>query len=197
MRHDEEDGFEDGELTDTQEHVEEVANDLRHPIVSRSGYGDCPGVAGDSRGYGSASLTEVLNSLPNLTALAACASQGAAEILGFQSNSRQVMSPNSSPNLPQDPFRLHMPNPEADTNVRTETRHPKCKEDDASNASVPVQAQQEVKEEFESISGGLRALLLNQAKHLFVKVGGPMGLRDRTQDRWIKRQLILQSHGLI
>ena len=45
----EEDGFGDGELTDTQEHEEEVANDLRGSIDSRSGYGSSPGVAGDSR----------------------------------------------------------------------------------------------------------------------------------------------------
>ena len=92
--------------------------------------------------------------MPNLTAPTACASQGAAEILGIQSYPRQVMSPNSNPNLPQDPFRLQVPKPEADANIRTETCHLTCKEDDASNASVPVKVQQEVKEEFESISGG-------------------------------------------
>ena len=35
---DEEDGFGDGELTDAQEQDEEVANDLRDPIDSRSGF---------------------------------------------------------------------------------------------------------------------------------------------------------------
>ena len=44
-----------GDLTDTQEHDDKIANKLRGPIDSRSGYGNCPGVAGDSRGYGSAS----------------------------------------------------------------------------------------------------------------------------------------------
>ena len=85
---DKEDGFGDGELTDTQEHDEEVANDLRDTIDYQSGYGNCPGVAGDLRGYGSAGLAEVLNSMPNLTAPAACASQGAIEILGIQFNPR-------------------------------------------------------------------------------------------------------------
>ena len=84
----EEDGFGDGELTDTQDLDEEVANDLSNPILPISGSGNCPGVAGDSKGYGSASLTEVLNSLPNRAAPAACASQGAAEFLGVQSNPR-------------------------------------------------------------------------------------------------------------
>ena len=68
---DEEDGFGDSELTDTQEQDEGVADDLTTPINSRSGSGYCPGAAGDSRGYGSASLAEVLNGLPNLTAPAA------------------------------------------------------------------------------------------------------------------------------
>ena len=61
-------GFGDGELTDTQEHAEEVANDLKGSIDSHSGCGSYPGVAGDSRGCGSASLAEVLNSLPSLSA---------------------------------------------------------------------------------------------------------------------------------
>ena len=36
----------------------------------------------------------------------------------------------------------------------------------------------------------------NQVKHLFVKVGGPIILRDTTQDRVIRRQLILPFLGL-
>ena len=107
---------------------------------------------------------------------------GAAEILGIQSNPRQVMSPNSSPNLPQDPFRLQRPKPEAYANVRTESGHPKCKEDDASCASVSVKVQQEVKEEFESISEGSRAPLPAQSsQESFCESGRPYERRNSRQ----------------
>ena len=78
------------------------------------------------------------------------------------------MSPNSSPNLPLDSFHLQAPKPEADANVRTET------EDDASNASAASKVQQEVKEEFESISGGSRAPLRAQSRQAsFLGSGRP------------------------
>ena len=64
----------------------------------------------DSRGYGSASHMECvdrsLSKVPSLAVPAACASEGAAEYLRSQSNPRQVVSPNSSQTLPQDPFRM-------------------------------------------------------------------------------------------
>ena len=46
----EEDGFGDGELTDTHEQEDEVAINLSNPKYSRSGSGNCPGVAEDSMG---------------------------------------------------------------------------------------------------------------------------------------------------
>ena len=71
-----------GGMTDTEHPTRGVANGSTVQLLvdSHLCFGNCPGVAGDSRGYGSASLVEVLNSLPNLTAPAACASQGAAEL---------------------------------------------------------------------------------------------------------------------
>ena len=78
----EEDGFGDRELTDTQDLDEEVADDLTNPVDSYFGSGNCFGVAGNSRGYGSASLAEVLNSLPNFAAPVACAVR---EQLNFRS----------------------------------------------------------------------------------------------------------------
>ena len=80
----EENGFGDGELTDTENPIEGVANDSATPLDSHSGSGIHPGAHQDSRGYGSANFAEVLNSLPNLAAPAACASQGAAEFLAVQ-----------------------------------------------------------------------------------------------------------------
>ena len=77
------DRFGDGDVTDTEEMEEGAANDsiTSTPIVS--GSGNCPGANLDSRGYGSASLIECLNRnlirVPSLAALAACASEGAAE----------------------------------------------------------------------------------------------------------------------
>ena len=118
------------------------------PADSHSGSDFHPGADKDTRGYGSSSLAEVLNSLPTFCDPAACASQGAAGFLGVQSDLRQVMSPNLSLNLPQDPFRLQAPKPEADTNVRTETRL-RREEEDASSAPAPsIKVQQEAKQEF-------------------------------------------------
>ena len=92
-------GLGTGELTDTEEQDEGVANDLTNSVESYSGSGNYLGVAGSSiilvlpetrGGTGVLVLAEVLNCLPNLTAPAACASQGAAEILEVRSNPRQA-----------------------------------------------------------------------------------------------------------
>ena len=66
---------------------------------------------------------------------------------------------------------MQVPKPEADTNVRTETCHPKCKED-ALSVSVLVKVQQEVKEEFDSLSGGSRAPLPAQSSQASFREGG-------------------------
>ena len=86
----EEDRFGDGELTDTGNPIDGVANDSGTPVDSHSGIGVCPGAAESLRGYGRVSLAEVLNRMPRLSAPAACASQGAAEFLGVQSNPQRV-----------------------------------------------------------------------------------------------------------
>ena len=110
------DRFGDGDVNDMETIEEGVANDsvTSTPIVS--GSGNCPGGDLDSRGYGSASLMECLNRslsrVPNLAAPAACASEGAAEYFRSQPNPRQVMSPNSSQTLPQDPFHMQVPKPD-------------------------------------------------------------------------------------
>ena len=49
--------------------------------------------------------------------------------------------------------------PEDDANVRTDPSSVKRKDEDASTASAPVKAEQEVKEEIESGSGGSRAVM--------------------------------------
>ena len=77
-----EDGFGDGELIETVNPDEAVNNVLISPANFNSALGNCPGAAGDSKGYGSASLLAVLNSSANSAAPAACASQGASEFLG-------------------------------------------------------------------------------------------------------------------
>ena len=59
----EEDGFGDGELTDTENPIGRVADDSATPAGSHSGSGNRPGADKDSRGYGSSSLAEVPNSL--------------------------------------------------------------------------------------------------------------------------------------
>ena len=45
-----ENGFGDGELTDTENLDEEVANDLTNIAGSQASSGSCPGAAGDSNG---------------------------------------------------------------------------------------------------------------------------------------------------
>ena len=110
--------------------------------------GNCSGADLDSRGYGSAGLAECLDRLggvPSLAAPAACASDGAAEYYLSQPSLRQVMSPNSSQTLPQDPFHVH-PTQEADACVRTRNSPVKCKEE-ASMASMPAKEEFDVKEE--------------------------------------------------
>ena len=119
------DRFGDGDTTDTKEIEEGAANDSLSstpnwsPIVS--GLVDCPGADLDSRVYGSASFMECLDRslgrVPSLAAPTACASEGAAEYFRSQPNPRQVMSPNSSQTLSQDPFPMQVPKPEADANV--------------------------------------------------------------------------------
>ena len=89
---------------------------------------------------------------------AACASEGAAEYYRVQSYPRQVMSPNLSQTLSQDPFHMQVPSREADANVRTKDSSTECKDDDPTT-SVPkmVPAKEDffdVKEEFESGSPG-------------------------------------------
>ena len=74
-----------------------------------------------------------------------------------------------------------MPKPEADSNVGTETCHPKCKEDDASNASVLIKLQQEVKEKFESSSGGSRAPLPEQSSQASFRESGRPYEAEKTQ----------------
>ena len=61
------------------------------------------GVGESSRGYGSASLLEVLNSqrIAQLE-FPACPSQGAIEFLRTEQKPRQIMNPNSSSNFPQN-----------------------------------------------------------------------------------------------
>ena len=65
----EEEGFGDGELTDTENPIGKVADDSEMPIESHFGIGSHPGVADSSTGRGSASLMEILNGLPRLNTL--------------------------------------------------------------------------------------------------------------------------------
>ena len=67
----EKDRFGDGSAADTEEIEQGVANDptASTPIVS--GLGNCAGADLDSRGYGSASLTECLNRLSGVSSPAA------------------------------------------------------------------------------------------------------------------------------
>ena len=142
-------------MTDTEEIEEEVANDLTSSVPTFLGVDNCPGVDGSSREYGSASLAEVLNSVPSLAAPAVCASEGAAEFLRPQPNPRHVMSPNLSQNLPQDPFHWQAPKQEADTIVRSDNWPVQCEEDGASSVSAP--------EAFESVSGSSRVAVPTRA----------------------------------
>ena len=168
-------GFGDGDLTDTENPAGRVADDSETPIESHSGIGSCLGVADSSRACGSASLMEIFSRLPKLNAPAACASQGAAEVLGAQANPRQVMSPNSSLTLPQDPFGFQAPKPEAGTDARDETS-PKCEEGACSTSAPSVKVQQEVKEEPESAAGSSRTSLPAQfSQASFPEVGRPCG----------------------
>ena len=86
----------DGEQTDPENPTSGVANGLLQTLT----------LVLVLWGFGSASLAEVLDwsRRSNLDAPAACASQGAMKFLGVQSKPRQVMSPNSSPKLPQNRF---------------------------------------------------------------------------------------------
>ena len=105
----EEDRFGDGEASVSEIPNHGVADNSETPVDSHSGIGFCPGVVDSSRGGGTASLAEILHGMPRFDVPAACASQDAAEFLGVQPNPRQVMSPNSSLTLPQDPFGLQAP----------------------------------------------------------------------------------------
>ena len=75
----EEDKLGDGEVADTEELGERVANDSIASRPTISGSGSCPGADVDSRGYGSASLIECLSlnlsRVPSLATPAACASE--------------------------------------------------------------------------------------------------------------------------
>ena len=64
MLSEEEAGFGDRELTDTDNLDEGVANDLTNAADSYSGSGNCPGAAGDSRGYRSASFQPATQNQP-------------------------------------------------------------------------------------------------------------------------------------
>ena len=137
----ERDRFGDGSVTHTEKIEQGVANDSTASTPIVSGLGNCP--AGlDSRGYGSASLTECLDRLsrvPNLAAPAACASEGAVEYFRSQPNPRQVVSPNSSQTLPQDPFYTQVPHPKADAKVGTKNSPAKCKEEGSSKPTICVE----------------------------------------------------------
>ena len=146
----------------------------------------------------SASLAEVLNGLPNLTAPAACASQGATEFLGAQSNPRQVMSQTRVQTFLRTRFacrrqnqiltlmsgQRHVIRSAKKTMHRMSLRQSRCIKKSKKNLS---QSQEALEHHCKR----------NQVKHLFVMVGGPMSLRDTTQDRLIKRQLTLRFHGLM
>ena len=54
----------DGELTDTENPVEGIANNSGTSVDSHSGIGSCPGAAESSKGCGSASPAEIFNRLP-------------------------------------------------------------------------------------------------------------------------------------
>ena len=87
----ERDRFGDGNVTDTEEMGQGVANDSAASTPVASGLDNCPGAYLDSRGYGSSILTECLNRLGGVSSLAApaaCASKGAAEYLRSQPNPR-------------------------------------------------------------------------------------------------------------
>ena len=75
----------DREQTETETPIQGVANESAREFDSGSR------VVESLKGFGSSSLSEVLawNRRSNLDALAACASQGAMEVLGVQSNPRQ------------------------------------------------------------------------------------------------------------
>ena len=103
----------------------------------------------------SSSLTEYLDRVgyvPELTAPAACASEGAAEYYRTQSHLRQAMSPNSSQTLPQNPFQTQAPSRGAGANVQTKDPSTECKDDD-STTSIPKMVP--VKEDFFDVEGGL------------------------------------------
>ena len=144
------DRFGDGDVTDTEEMAEGVAHDSMTSTPIVSGSSNCPGADLDSRGYGSASVTECLNR--NLTRVPSLAAP--AEYFRSQPNPRQVMSPNSGQNLAQDPFDMQIPKPEADANVRTRNSPVRCKNEDASTASMPVKEELDVKDKPESGSAG-------------------------------------------
>ena len=123
--------------------------------------------------------------------------EGAAEYFRSQPNPRQVMSPNSSQALPQDPFHMQVPNPEADDNVRTNNSPVKCKEEESSPAYMPAKEEAYVKEEPESESEGSRNGTPAQASRPsvawrmggLVSRSGPMNRRFLCQTETVKKFL--------
>ena len=122
-----------------------------------------------ARGCGGASLAEVLDRIPKFDA---CASQGAAEFLGVQPNPRQVMSPNSSLTLPQDPFGMQAPKQEAGADAKVELC-PNVKKGHLVHLHH-LMVPQEIKEAHESPLGSSRLHVPTQSRQAsFPEVGRP------------------------
>ena len=111
---------------------------------------DDPGAGRSSRGFGRASFLECLDRLGkrlNPAIPATCAS-GVSDVGNLsQTHQRQVMSPNSSQTLPQDPLHVQDP-PRVDTYLRSEETSSKCEEE--TPTSAPKREEFDVKEEPES-----------------------------------------------
>ena len=101
-----------------------------------------------SGGYGSASLLEYLGRLgaqPNTSAPATSHSEGGQDVAPpYQTDPPQVMSPNQSQTLPQDPAQVQIPPQVSPHDHPVEHR---CKKEEASETK-PEQEMFEVKEEY-------------------------------------------------
>ena len=123
--------FGEGSATDVEENQEGVAKNSHDMEEAREGTNTYAttqqisendfGAGSDSWGYSRATLLECLNRLGEQSnPVATCASGETNGGSLPHTDPRQVMSPNTSQTLPQDPFRMQE-SPQVNTNLRSET----------------------------------------------------------------------------